>query len=112
MPAADYDICPYATFSLSNTTQPSVPVPVAVPVPALGGRSPAHEYSLQFQTFSQRDCYDAGPRRSLSRGAGHAALALAPPQDGFYGCGGGGGGGKRAGKRLVDSPPDGLNLGQ
>lgn len=92
-----------------------------VPAPGLSSRSPAPDYSLQFQTFSQRDCYDAGPRRSLSRGA-HTAGGLVggvplggplgaplggPGQEGFYG-----GGVKRAGKRLVDSPPDGLNLGQ
>ncbi|KAK3933279.1 Down syndrome cell adhesion molecule-like protein Dscam2 [Frankliniella fusca] len=92
--AADYDICPYATFSLANT-QPAGPGP-------LGGRSPAPapapDYSLHFQTFTQRDCYEAGPRRSLSR------PALATPE-GFYASGG-----IKRGKRLVDSPPDGLNL--
>ncbi|XP_052126487.1 cell adhesion molecule Dscam2-like isoform X3 [Frankliniella occidentalis] len=93
--AADYDICPYATFSLANT-QPSGPVPV----PGLGSRTPAPapDYSLHFQTFTQRDCYEAGPRRSLSR------PAIAAPES-FYASGG-----IKRGKRLVDSPPDGLNL--
>lgn len=83
-----------------------------MPVPGVGiQRSPAPDYSLQFQTFSQRDCYDAVPRRSLSRPA--LALSHAPgpgiAQEGYYGSSGI----KRhqAGKRIVDSPPDGLNLG-
>lgn len=112
--AADYDICPYATFSLSNA--PSGPGGPGGPGGALGSRSPAPDYTLQFQTFSQRDCYDAGPRppRSLSRaglgqglgGLGHATLAA---QEGFYASGGLK---QRSGKRLVDSPPDGLSLGE
>ncbi|XP_034237501.1 Down syndrome cell adhesion molecule-like protein Dscam2 [Thrips palmi] len=62
--AADYDICPYATFSLSNA-QPTVPV--AVP-----------------------------------------GLGQGLPQDGYYGSSAVK---RHQGKRIVDSPPDGLNLG-
>lgn len=46
----DYEICPYATFSLpggTNSTQ-------------------TMDYSMQFQTFSQQECYAGQPRPSTS----------------------------------------------
>lgn len=49
----DYEICPYATFSLplgstegNATTQPM-------------------DYTVQFQTFSQQDCYEGRPTKSI-----------------------------------------------
>jgi hypothetical protein len=45
----DYEICPYATFSLpggTNSTQ-------------------TMDYSMQFQTFSQQECYAGQPRPVL-----------------------------------------------
>jgi hypothetical protein len=57
-PGQDYEICPYATFSLpggggggggggTNSTQ-------------------TMDYSMQFQTFSQQECYAGQPRPSTS----------------------------------------------
>ncbi|XP_047000635.1 Down syndrome cell adhesion molecule-like protein Dscam2 [Schistocerca americana] len=46
----DYEICPYATFSL-----PSGP-----------NNTQTMDYSMQFQTFSQQECYSGQPRPSTS----------------------------------------------
>ena len=49
----DYEICPYATFSLPG-----------------GGNANTNtqtmDYSMQFQTFSQQECYAGQPRPSTS----------------------------------------------
>ncbi|XP_067002094.2 cell adhesion molecule Dscam1 [Anabrus simplex] len=46
----DYEICPYATFSLPGT----------------GNNNQTMDYSMQFQTFSQQECYSGQPRPSTS----------------------------------------------
>ncbi|GLH10491.1 Protein sidekick [Gryllus bimaculatus] len=46
----DYEICPYATFSLPGT----------------GNANQTMDYSMQFQTFSQQECYAGQPRPSTS----------------------------------------------
>ncbi|XP_039278210.1 Down syndrome cell adhesion molecule-like protein Dscam2 isoform X4 [Nilaparvata lugens] len=58
---SDYEICPYATFSL-----PTQPV----------------GHSLQFQTFSQRDCYEGRPMKDFqhySRTRSRAGTSKSPP---------------------------------
>lgn len=49
-PGQDYEICPYATFSL----------------PGGGNNTQTMDYSMQFQTFSQQECYSGQPRPSTS----------------------------------------------
>jgi len=46
----DYEICPYATFSLPGGTN----------------NTQTMDYSMQFQTFSQQECYAGQPRPSTS----------------------------------------------
>ncbi|XP_075215283.1 cell adhesion molecule Dscam2-like [Lycorma delicatula] len=57
---ADYEICPYATLNLQTMA-----------------------HSMQFETFSQRDCYEGQPPRSrdyhYSRGKGKMSLSNSPP---------------------------------
>ncbi|KAI5745326.1 hypothetical protein M8J76_010108 [Diaphorina citri] len=66
----DYEICPYATFSL-----------------------PTANHTMQFQTFSQLDCYEGRPphsNKSISRSTRLKQHAISQPQ--------------------TSSPPDGLSL--
>ncbi|XP_059473437.1 cell adhesion molecule Dscam2-like isoform X4 [Neocloeon triangulifer] len=108
--AQDYEICPYATFSLNT----------APPPPQNNGHQ-TMDYCMQFQTFSQQDCYAGQPNTS----------SLASAQTSSY-KGGGGAANKEyysrvrrksngrimtnAGeatclpKRTSNSPPDGLSL--
>ncbi|XP_052126797.1 cell adhesion molecule Dscam2-like isoform X3 [Frankliniella occidentalis] len=107
---SDYEICPYATFSLSNAT------PGAGPVAGAGTLTPSKSlasYSLQLHTFSQRDCYAEGPppsarrnahsrsRSKSSLGAVSGAAVAARAVDGGDGA---------APTRPTASPPDGLSL--
>ncbi|XP_054278015.1 cell adhesion molecule Dscam2-like [Macrosteles quadrilineatus] len=57
---ADYEICPYATFSLPTQ---------------------AMAHSLQFQTFSQRECYEGLPVKEYhySRGRNKPGTSKSPP---------------------------------
>ncbi|KAJ1524379.1 hypothetical protein ONE63_010879 [Megalurothrips usitatus] len=116
---SDYEICPYATFSLANANQ--------------GGRQTAGggtltpskslaSYSLQLHTFSQRDCYAEGPlpqrrpsgqqqqiygARSRSKAPSAASVAAAAPR---LSDSGEGGPSARARDPATASPPDGLSL--
>ncbi|XP_063224746.1 cell adhesion molecule Dscam2-like [Bacillus rossius redtenbacheri] len=78
----DYEICPYATFSL----------------PGAGKAASVQntDYYMQFQTFGQQECYSAQPRASRKQ---HAARARARS-------------GSRETKLASssNSPPDGLSL--
>ncbi|XP_059473435.1 cell adhesion molecule Dscam2-like isoform X2 [Neocloeon triangulifer] len=66
--AQDYEICPYATFSLNT----------APPPPQNNGHQ-TMDYCMQFQTFSQQDCYAGQPNTS----------SLASAQTSSYKGGGG-----------------------
>jgi len=48
----DYDICPYASLSVSGKQQ------------IVSSSGTAADYSLHLRTFSQRDCGDSAPRRT------------------------------------------------
>ncbi|KAK3933321.1 Down syndrome cell adhesion molecule-like protein Dscam2, partial [Frankliniella fusca] len=128
---SDYEICPYATFSLSNAAPgsgPGVVVPGAGPGAGPGSGSgtltPSKSlasYSLQLHTFSQRDCYAEGPPPGARRGAhsrsrskaslGAAATPSGPPGAGGVACRTADGGDGGATTRPTASPPDGLSLG-
>lgn len=68
---SDYEICPYATFSLANVGPGAGAGSGAVPVTP--SKSLA-SYSLQLHTFSQweRDCYAEGPPLPLPLPASRA----------------------------------------
>ncbi|VVC34250.1 Hypothetical protein CINCED_3A009503 [Cinara cedri] len=51
--SVDYDVCPYATFSVMQTAAPAPPPPPSLPGICHGSRTPTHHRAL-----SQTDCYE------------------------------------------------------
>nr|CAD7425864.1 unnamed protein product [Timema monikensis] len=94
----DYEICPYATFSL----------------PGAGSNTPNNtktmDYSIQFQTFSQQECYAGQPRPGTSSRSGGKHEYYARVR-GKSNSSRSSGDIKMALPRTSKSPPDGLSLG-
>nr|CAD7572862.1 unnamed protein product [Timema californicum] len=93
----DYEICPYATFSL----------------PGAGSNTPNNtktmDYSIQFQTFSQQECYAGQPRPGTSSRSGGKHEYYARVR-GKSNSSRSSGDIKMALPRTSKSPPDGLSL--
>jgi len=107
--AQDYEICPYATFSLNQAP------------PVNNSHQQTMDYCMQFQTFSQQDCYAGQPSGSSASASGQSGFKAATAANKEYysrvrrksngrinipsgdpAC---------LPKRTSNSPPDGLSLG-